>query len=73
MDEAALEDLTMAWFGDLGYQTAFGPDILDEQRLLREHRERQRGAKNLTAPLAHRTINPNHAHLPATIMPQRGG
>ena len=31
MDEAALEDLTMAWFGDLGYQTAFGPDILDER------------------------------------------
>ena len=31
MDEAALEDLTMAWFGDLGYQTASGPDILDER------------------------------------------
>ena len=31
MDEAALENLTMAWFRDLGYQTAFGPDILDER------------------------------------------
>ena len=31
MDEAALEDLTMAWFSDIGYQTAFGPDILDER------------------------------------------
>ena len=31
MDEAALEKLTMAWFGDLGYQTASGLDILDER------------------------------------------
>ena len=31
MDEAALENLAMAWFGDLGYRTAFGPDILDER------------------------------------------
>lgn len=31
MDEAALENLTMAWFDNLGYQTAHGKDIIHER------------------------------------------
>ena len=27
MNEADLEELAMAWFDKLGYQTAYGPDI----------------------------------------------
>ena len=36
MDEAALEDLAMAWLGELGYETAHGPDIIDERGSLQE-------------------------------------
>ena len=31
MDEAALENLAMAWLGELGYETAHGPDIIGER------------------------------------------
>ena len=36
MDEAALENLAMAWLGELGYETAHGPDIIDERGNLQE-------------------------------------